>query len=551
MSARGSERSRIRTFFEFDDVIDRPLWVLPLELLQAGVVVYGGWYVASHDRDGRPDVLGYNYLEGVLAGAVLLVLTGLIVYGIQILYGMAARLVRDFRLKRLEAHARTILKSDYKRALKAILKATDFQSEELKPLDQERPCRFETLLFERNELENFLGALADHSLRAVVPKGRSSSFAPAGTARWSGDAFFSGYVMPFRVSCVFFTEAMIVVGEAICDPVTGEMQKRVRQIPRETIRSTRYNTTVRDEPVTKAYLERWFENRRHDREERSRIRKVLEQHDKIRMNAQRYGNAIPNLPYLFRQSQTQLDIQTTAGQTISIPVRHEQAIVRARMSDTMGLESASGFSNELLDDFDDLPLDSLSPLDTDESRWWGSTDGLTVPVHLRALWSTGRQKLYRSYSAFWPFARSTIFGVFVALCSIAVMNAVTQDWTRQYGSTEEDGLRIETPNGEKPLIPDEARLSSDLRNSLSETDSLQFACTLTDVGILAMPAARSGRLASLPGNRPLVVDSSTENAPPESWQRVLFSWNGEILTGYVRSRDLEIYQRGSRTVCPQ
>ena len=550
MPNRGSERSRLKTFFQFDDIIDRPFWVLPLGLLQVAIVVGGGYHVAREQRDGRPDILGYNILEGVLAGAALLIATALIVYAIQVLYKLFARMARNARLRKLERHATEILKSDYKRALKAILRASELQPEDLRPVDRSQISRFESQLFVKGELETFLGPLRNQTLRAVTPHGPNASFAPEGENRLTGENYCNGYFMPFRVSCVFFTKDALVIGEAICEPATGELQKRVRKVPRASIRSSKFNSSVREIPISKSFLENWFENRRLDREERKRIRKILDTHDRIRLKSQRYGQTLPDLPFQFRQYLSYLDIELTSGQSINLPMRHDQVIIRTRTQHHPEFDSGTGFSSERLDEFDDLPIWGSRGFGDEGDQWWGNDRPGYVSNELKALWSSGRQATHREFSAFWPFVRSVVFGLLVGVGAVTLMNAVTVDWTEQFGSSEEFGVTVETPQGEEPLIPEDSRLADPLKEMLAENENLRFACTRVGrVTVNAEPAVRSGRIAMLDDKRPLLADQSEATPPPSGWQRVLVMGEDEVLSGFVRSSEVTIFPPRSRTVC--
>lgn len=548
MSARGTERSRLRLFFEFDDIIDPPVWLGPLTLLQLGIVGYGAWKVATTDREGRPDVLGYGFLEGALMAGGLLISTALIIYAAKILHKMLVRFGKQRRLRRLERDAAATLKADYKRALKALLKASELKPKDLQQAEMSIVPRFEALMFGAGELDVFLGPVREQSLRAVVPQGKSAQFGPLAGERLDGEKFFEGYFAPFRVSCVFFSKDKLVIGEAVCDPATGELQKRVRHLPRAEIKSQKFEWSLREVPVPEEIVSAWLENRRYDPREQSRISAILDQHDRLKKTASREGNRLPDLPFAYRQVRTHLMIELSSGETVRIPVKHDQLIVsRATILDA---DATTGFSTDRLDDLDELPVYASESKIRARSPLWTDPDEIILSRQGAALWSSGRQALYREYSGFWPFARTALAGLVVGLGAIAAMNAAVNDWTERYSSTEEDALLVETPSGDQPLVPEDARLANELKGAL-EDSAYYFACSRRSVPLRSIPTARSTALGQISAKRPMIVDNSTENAPPEGWQRVVVLMSGDQVTGYVQTGDIEIYPPRARTVCPQ
>ncbi|MAK61279.1 MAG: hypothetical protein CMK09_09900 [Ponticaulis sp.] len=438
MSDSSTERARIRTLLEYDDIIGRPFWFLPMGLLQFAIVIGGGIWFALYDRPGRPDVMGYNILEGILAGTFLLILTGSLVYLIQLLYKAIRRMAKKAELSRLEANARKILKNDYKRALKAILRASQLKPSQLTPVSRTVPVRFEQLLFSDEELSDFLGPLETQSIRSAVPQGVNPGFLPIGRSRYSGDEHFNALFVPFRVTCIIFSTDSIILGEAVCDPSTGKIQRRVRTLARESIQSADFQSTIRTLPITRKQLDGWLQNRRLDREERARIRKTLTQHDRLRDRAKRYNQFLQDLPYAFLQKLTAMDVVLKSGQHISLPLLVSQKLVHAP---TTSIQNSSSDFEEMREDYpfslkDDV-VDNLFSGD-------GQRVNETAVTHYKsALWSTGRQSTFREFSAVWSFIRSTFFAVMLGVSIIFLMTAVTSDWTERGGSTDEDRVRTE------------------------------------------------------------------------------------------------------------
>ena len=545
MTGRGKERARLRTFFEFDDIIDRPFWVLPLGLLQSAVIMAGIAWVSLNERDGRPPIIGFGILEGLLAGCALLIATAIIVYSIQQLHKLFARGLRSVRLKRLETEARDILRADYKRALKGLLHASGLQPEELKTVSNPPECRFEDLLFSQAELDRFLGPLQNQCYRAVTPHGATPQFAPTSADRLTGKDYFNSYCAPFRVIAIFFTDTAFVVGQAICDPFTGDIQKRVRTLPRDQIRTSEFQSQIQTVPVTKGLLEDWFENRRLDPAERKRTRSILARHDMTRLDAKRFGTSLPSLPFAFYQDATQLEIRLISGETINLPLELKQSLVQTPprasiFDDDLPLsQSRFGAFSELgmSEGFDDDPI--FNPRRADPDR----------PKGTPALWSSGRQSRYREYSAFWPFVRSVLFALICGTALLLLMNALTTDWSESFGSTSETDIRIETPDGIKPRTVPEMRLSPNLMSHLSTPSQIQFACTTRPVSVRKAASARAGELADLSANTPVLALLGADASSRTDWVNVIFEQEGAEHTGYIQTTRLEVLQPGVRQTC--
>ncbi|MAP93873.1 MAG: hypothetical protein CMK07_02885, partial [Ponticaulis sp.] len=297
MSDRVSERSLIRAFFNFDEIIERPRWMSFAQLIQLGVILAGFIWASVREREDRPDVTGYNLLEGLLAACILLVATSIIIFIAQLIYKAIVRLARNRRRAHLEKVTKAKLKSDYRRALKALLAASGLKPGQLSTVDRAEPCQFEQSLFSDAELDAFLGPLRDQTFRAVTPHGTQVKFAGSGKHHLSGQNFFDGYYGPFRVTCVFFTPDAFIIGECICDPFTGDLQKRIRTVLRSSIQTADFRTHLRTVPISQPILDDWLDNRRLDQEEHHRIRTILAKHKNTQATARRYGQNLPALPF--------------------------------------------------------------------------------------------------------------------------------------------------------------------------------------------------------------------------------------------------------------
>jgi hypothetical protein len=237
MSSRTDKRANLRALLLFDDIIARPVWLVVADLLQIGIVFATFGFIAFNPREGRSDVTGINVLEGVLAACVMLVLSTLFLFSLQLLYKLIARGLKNRRRGRLETDARETIRDDYKRALKSLLTAAQISPGDLIEVDRLHNPHLEDILFSKEELDQFLGPLRTQTLRSISPASQLAEYTPLSKGHLKPDAYFKGFFAPFQVSCVFFTRAHLVIGEAVCDPLTGKIRKRLRRVSRKQVRS--------------------------------------------------------------------------------------------------------------------------------------------------------------------------------------------------------------------------------------------------------------------------------------------------------------------------
>ena len=227
------------------------------------------------------------------------------------------------------------------------------------------------------------------------------------------------------------------MGEAVCDPMTGKIQRRVRPIPRDDLDATEFVSSQSTLPISRKHLDAWLRNRRLDAEERVRIRKSLARHDRLKERAKRYNQFLPELPFSFAQKLTSLEIHTRTGQRITLPLMINQTLVEAPATpDRMEAESFTSTEDDFAFAFEDENTDPLFG--------GGSSAGETaLTQHQSALWSSGRQAKHREFGSVGAYVRSLLFAVMLGVASLFLMTAVTSDWTEHDGSSEETPVRTE------------------------------------------------------------------------------------------------------------
>lgn len=155
MSSRTDRRATLRALFIFDDIITRPVWLVVADLLQIALIFATFGLVALNPREGRPGVTGINFMEGVLAACVMLVLSTLFLFSLQLLYKFIASELKNHRRKKLEANAREVIRDDYKRALKSLLAAAQISPGELIEVDRLHKPHLEDVLFSKKNSMSF------------------------------------------------------------------------------------------------------------------------------------------------------------------------------------------------------------------------------------------------------------------------------------------------------------------------------------------------------------------------------------------------------------
>lgn len=329
MSSRTDKRAKLRALFNFDDIIDRPFWLVIADLLQIAIVLASFAYIAFNERVGRPEVTGFNFLEGVLAACIMLVVSSLFLFSLQVLYKLLAGWYRHRKRAVLEAASREIIREDYKRALKSLLAAAQISPGDLTEIQRNYSSGFEQLLFTGSELDEFLGPLKTQTLRSLTPVDNLSEYAPLTRNRFRPDAYFDGLFTPLHVCCVFFTKENLIIGEAVIDALTGKITKRLRRVTRKQVRSAEFTNFLSAANLPEPVVNSWLHNRRLDRKELIQVRRRLKRSADMLVKTLNRRQYTPDAPYLIRQEKTGLDVTLRSGKTVSLPMEVKQTIVQS------------------------------------------------------------------------------------------------------------------------------------------------------------------------------------------------------------------------------
>ena len=451
MPVKPAGREELHAFFQFDDIIERPGFAVLLFLLQLAAMGYGFAWALEWDRPGREAIFGLVYMDAALVALAIMAASACVIFLLLSLFKILARIRRDQSRHARAAKAREILRQDYKRALRAILKASGLRPSDMLPVKTAGAPHLERLLFDEDDLETFLGPVRHQSFRAVTPYGRDIAYGPAPNQKLADHAYFEGLCTPFYLVCLFITETHYVVGEAVCNSLAGTLQSRVKRIPKQDIASSDFRTAYRTLPLPDRILDDWLVNRRFDTAESRRVTTRLQkqEHANRKSGHYRYATAAP--AYGISQKIRFLEISLNDGRTLQLPTQIDQAII---------LNEPTGYFRE----FDDASSHTFATgwgdiaFKTREFSPYTSgylddpPEGAQVSGE-RALWSTGRQVTHRAFLAFPNLFVTLLTALILAAGILWLMNSLTNDTSQSQSSSDESGYRMDTPQGIVPVPP--------------------------------------------------------------------------------------------------
>ena len=546
MPEKPSGRAQLHAFFQFDEIIERPGFAVLLFFIQIGLMVFAFGWALEWTREGRADIFGMEYMDAALMTLGVMIACSFVIFILLSLYKVLTRLRRSQRRKALEAQARDILRKDYKRALRAILKASGLRPSELRPVRTASTPMLEDLLFDNGELESFLGPIKNQTYRAVSSYGLDVAYEATGKDRLEGWNHFEGYFTPFYVVCLFLTETHYVVGEAVCNSMTGQLQRRVRRIPKSQIAAAEFRSNTRTLPLPDRMMDEWLENRRLDSQEVQRINALLKKHEQSTKYARRYGQALPALPFDIVQNIKFLEITLRNGSSLQLTTEMDQTIIRAdRAGRHRGFDIFE--QDDVTTGWNDITFRtrSFNPYTRGYLDEAPSTENVS---QLRSLWSSGRQATNRAFLAFPNFFLTLLTGLILAVAVLWLMNSLTTDTSERHSSSEESGYRMDTPEGIMPIAPASITLSTALATRIETDPNLGFACTNGPARLRETASSASEEIALLDESTPLMVFPQTQ-ATPAGWSSVSIMENGIEVRGYLPDILLDPQPRSARAIC--
>ena len=451
MPVNPAGREELHAFFQFDDIIERPGFAVLLFLLQLAAMGYGFAWALEWDRPGREALFGLVYMDAALVALAIMAASACTIFLLLSLFKILARIRRNQNRQALAAKSRGILREDYKRALRAILKASGLRPSDMLPVKTAGAPHLERLLFNEDELDTFLGSVGHKSFRAVTPYGRDVAYGPPPNHKGADHTYFEGLYTPFYLVCLFITDTHYVVGEAMCNSLAGTLQSRVKRIPKQEIASSDFRTAHRTLPLPDRILDDWLVNRRFDTAESRRVTTRLhkQEHANRKSGHYRYAKSAP--AYGISQKIRFLEISLNDGRTLQLPTQIDQAII---------LNEPTSYFRE----FDDASLHTFATgwgdiaFKTREFSPYTSgylddpPEGPQVSGE-RALWSTGRQVTHRAFLAFPNLFVTLLTALILAAGILWLMNSLTNDTSQSQSSSDESGYRMDTPQGIVPVQP--------------------------------------------------------------------------------------------------
>ncbi len=451
MPVKPAGREELHAFFQFDDIIERPRFAVLLFLLQLAAMGYGFAWALRWERPDREAIFGLVYMDAALIALVIMAFSACLIFFLLSVYKSITRLQKTHRRLALETNARALLRQDYKRAMRAILKASGLRPDDMLPVKTVSSSGLEQLLFSETELSDFLGEVRHQSFRAITPYGRNVAYAPVGRHHQRPDAYLNGLYTPFYLFCLFITETHYVIGEAVCNSLTGTLQQRVRRIRKDTIASSEFGVSKRTFALPDRILDAWLENRRLDEKEIRSVSANLKKQEHANRKHGLYRYVKPASPFVQTQLVRFLEITLNDGRSVQLPTGITQAILHRDISDVRhetgriddpGIATGWGDITFKARGFDPYSGSFLDEPSTAEK----------IPGE-RALWSTGRQSTRRAFTAFPNLFATLLTALVLAAGILWLMNSLTNDTSQSQSSSDESGYRMDTPQGIVPVKP--------------------------------------------------------------------------------------------------
>lgn len=330
MDKKPPDRTSLEQYFRYQTMIDRPVWGWILPIAQTVVLILALWQFLRTKLPVSPDNLLTVILNGLLIACAVMAASAILKFvGLQ-LHKRLARRHRRAKLSRLEAASKEVLKHDYQRAMKQMVRQAGLKPAHLREIGSVWHDKLEQQLFSEEDLRRFLGRMANQSLRMATPYGTEPAFAATASDRLKGQGPFSAYFSPVRLICLFFTNTEIVLGDSIFDSRTGEMVTRVRRLADTSFRELQTIRKTTRHSISSQQLRAWLSEHPFTPQEEKAIALVLERYERNSQRKDRKHQGKAESPYVLSRLARYLVLDRETDTPLILPMSYQYALVRGK-----------------------------------------------------------------------------------------------------------------------------------------------------------------------------------------------------------------------------
>lgn len=533
MSSPRPSRASINEYFHYQTMIDRPWWGWILSVLQA-ILVFGTVPLWVFLRPGEPpEEMSLRVLEAIAVGGIVFGLTSIVKFTLFQFHKTLARTARKARLTALEADVRDIVRADYKRALRQLVQKAGIQPNDLRAIGSAHHDCLEDRLFDSRELRRFLGLMKDQTIRMATPYGPEPDFAAITDKRLTGTGLFSGYFMPVRLVCLFFTRDELILGDSIFDSRTGDLQCRITKLPSSAFTGMKTETQTTRQSLNRNRLICWLSNHQFPPSVERAITRTIRQFDQ-QTATPKPGVKVQSPWMLARRVQT-MSLNTGTSQTLTLPMRMDHALVRSDQAQDS--------------DFRNMPF----PLAAQDKA---ARESAPHMIGGRTESPVKGNKYLEYRTRFTLITELIVACVIVAGC-LALFNSLNKaggGGESRFTASAQHGEAMVMRNGTVvPKTEDWRRLPATLASRVRADESWAFACTKTAISLYASPRRDSRTLARMEAFYPVAVlrpqaGSESEKLPP-GWVEAEIVMNDTFARGYMTDSSLADRSASGPLIC--
>ncbi len=517
MASKPYDRQCLERYFHHKTMIDRPWWGWMLSLLQAAAVLAVlGLFLLDGPLPG-PETLGRRVLEALLAASLVFALTGLVKYLILHLHKLAARAGRHQSLATLETQVREVVRHDYKRALKAIVKQSGLKPGDLKAIGSSYRDPLEHRLFSDTEIRNYLGLMTDQTMRMTTPYGPEPDFAATTDNRLLGRGFFLGYFMPVRLICLFFTDTELVIGTCVFDSHSGDLQTKIQRLPGDSFKGLTTKTEETRHAIDKDRMLNWLAEHQFTAEEEKAIAMAFRAYDRDQTQSIPSGSLRNGAPYVLHRQTKYLMIERQGGSPLRLPMQMKHMLRRDLPGDSRGRPKV------------------LFPLAA-EARAARRAAPATVRDTEGKHGRRGSAP-HLEYKAGWSLVSDLAAAIVVFFGCLAVLHVISDRHTIHLATSTAEDILVERGGADRPRIEPWQNLPDTLRARVRDDDAWTFGCSNTSTVLKNAASWRAANVLTIPDGYPVAIqiENEAENGAelPEGWRLIELAMDGEVRSGFA------------------
>lgn len=418
---------------------------------------------------------------------------------------------------------RAVMRKDYKRALKSIVRKSGLRPSDLQAIGTAYHDDLENRLFEDDELRRFLGLMMDQSIRMTTPYGPEPDFASKAKDRLKGKGLFEGYFLPVRLTCLFFTKDDIIIGDAVFDSRSGDFQSRITRTPRKGLKGLSTHIANTSEAVPTQRLLNWLSEHRFTAREEKKIGEVLQKYDRKFRLAQKRGRTLPEPPYRLQRETRYLKLERRDAKPLYLPMSMRHHLARTS-------KAKSG------------PARDLTPIHAGDAI-------IHRPVTQKPVSASASHLEYRTG---WSLMADLTIAALLCTASVLLTGLISVDHSKAITSTQMNGVMIERNGRDAPLLADHQTLPADLKEKAWHNENWGFSCARVLTVMKETPNWRSETLASVKKGHAVILRKGQREsgAPlPPGWVEIQMMENGQIISGFGAGEYFETQNAAGPMVC--